>query len=347
MELVKLGGNAFSCPKIKPGLTSLLDNPDNAQAYLAPLTDCISGYFSAGQLGSIDVYLRATAGVRNLPTQADKDKVLGLAKQVLNNQGYGSVDVDIITGQDEGINAWLNVNDLLGTLGDPFGTRGMIEMGGASMQVVFAPANPPKDHGIEIKAGGQTHSVYAYSYPDLGINLASDSFNQPAATAGCFPKGVKEATVDSDFDTCQKQILSHPQFAPKKSSADEVGLEGVYQPPIFGNFISIGVFGTTAAEAGINNMSPKQLRELADKSLCGKSADELKESYPEAPLRNFLCFNAAYLSSVLSGNSAQDDLRQNGLGFPDTTNLLYATNNIAGKDAGWPRGVILRQLLKD
>ena len=314
----------------------------DSTTYFTSLITCLEAYFSGDRKinqSTIKLYLKATAGVRNLPTEAEQDQVLSLAKTALETSNFNTVESSVITGQGEGIAAWLNVNDLLGVLKSGAPTRGIIEMGGASMQVVFAPANPPTEYGVNLSIGSNKYSLYAYSYPNLGINLAGGNFN----TTGCFPAGANNSTTASNYATCKASILSDSAFNPRTNSAEEVGLNEIYQPPIFGDFITLGVFGGFASDYGLENLSPVKVTNLASDTLCGKTIAELQSIYPNAQFTGNGCFIASYLDALLSGK--EGNLLIQGLGFLVDTDIIFATNTIAGQATGWPRGFLYQRLI--
>ncbi|XP_071940779.1 probable apyrase 4 isoform X6 [Coffea arabica] len=80
----------------------------------------------------------ATAGLRMLE-KGVQDRILEACRTVLRGSGFRFYDdwASVISGSDEGVYAWVVANYALGTLGgDPKQTTGIIELGGASAQML-------------------------------------------------------------------------------------------------------------------------------------------------------------------------------------------------------------------
>lgn len=90
-------------------------------------------------------------------------------------------------GTEEGMYGWVALNYLKGTFGEqPPSQRsfGLIEMGGASLQVTFQPAalekggDSPKLPGlVPVVLGGKTYHVYTHSYLSYGTEFCAPPYN--------------------------------------------------------------------------------------------------------------------------------------------------------------------------
>ena len=85
-------------------------------------------------------------------------------------------------GSDEGINAWMTINFLLGSLGGSGleHTVPTIDLGGGSMQLTFHPkedgtsASAPEGYVLQKTAFGDTFDIYTHSYLGLGLMSARE-----------------------------------------------------------------------------------------------------------------------------------------------------------------------------
>ena len=84
----------------------------------------------------------------------------------------------------KGVYAWITINSLLGLIGpddaDPTGTAAVMDLGGASTQIVFEPtfdpASPaklaPGDHVYDLDFAGKAHVLYQHSHLGYGLMQA-------------------------------------------------------------------------------------------------------------------------------------------------------------------------------
>ena len=94
----------------------------------------------------------------------------------------GDNAVEIMEGSDEGINAWMTINFLLGSLGGSGleHTVPTIDLGGGSMQLTFHPkedgtsASAPEGYVLQKTAFGDTFDIYTHSYLGLGLMSARE-----------------------------------------------------------------------------------------------------------------------------------------------------------------------------
>jgi len=82
----------------------------------------------------------------------------------------------IMSGDEEALFTYLTVNYLEGNLGKPLGqTTGVLEMGGASLQVIFQPDTDILANEMPYYYNETLYSVYATSYM-FGIDLARERY---------------------------------------------------------------------------------------------------------------------------------------------------------------------------
>jgi guanosine-diphosphatase len=131
------------------------------------------------------VAVKATAGLRLLP-QSQSDAILKAVEKRLEEEYPFKLHggVEIMDGKDEGVYAWITANYLLDNFskGD---TLAVLDLGGASTQIVFEPTFADKEskmvegeHKYELKFGGKKYELYQHSYLGYGLMRARMSVHK-------------------------------------------------------------------------------------------------------------------------------------------------------------------------
>ena len=161
--------------RVKPGLSAFADDPIAAGASLEPLLEYAASFVPADALASTPALLYATAGLRSVPTDR-AERVLASCRETLRRSPFRFRERDamILPGEREGLYAWVAANYAAGTLGAaPANTVGVLELGGASMQITFRPERkPPEAFRVELLAARRKWSVYTHSALGLGQETA-------------------------------------------------------------------------------------------------------------------------------------------------------------------------------
>lgn len=173
----------------QPGLSKYADDPLAAAKSLDGLLEEAMRVVPPALTHCTPVAVKATAGLRLLPGSQSADILKAVEKRIketypftLSDDGKGVVVMD---GKDEGVYAWITANYLLETIGareheeKSKGTYAVLDLGGASTQIVFEPAftKPGKhleegEHKYELRFGGKTHVLYQHSYLGYGLMRA-------------------------------------------------------------------------------------------------------------------------------------------------------------------------------
>jgi guanosine-diphosphatase len=152
------------------------------------------------------VAVKATAGLRLLGKH-QSDAILTEVRQWLEAEWpftMGGKDaVAIMDGKDEGVYAWITINYLLGLIGPSAKdgeTAAVMDLGGASTQIVFEPSFPsddltlsPGDHVYELTLPSGKHTLYQHSHLGYGLMQARRSVHNLIAFTYIWqsaPKGV-------------------------------------------------------------------------------------------------------------------------------------------------------------
>ncbi|KAH9936434.1 nucleoside phosphatase family-domain-containing protein [Fomitopsis serialis] len=176
----------------QPGLSSYSGRPQEAAQSLDVLLDEAVKIIPKALQSCTPVQVKATAGLRLLGA-AESAAILDAVKAHLHTRYPFSLKDDdgvvIMDGKDEGVYAWITANYLLNTIrGDsPAGTPSyaVLDLGGASTQIVFEPVfgKPdstlePGEHKYDLAFGGKTRVLYQHSYLGYGLMRARQSVHR-------------------------------------------------------------------------------------------------------------------------------------------------------------------------
>jgi guanosine-diphosphatase len=189
----------------RPGLSKYAKDPESAAKSLDPLMQEAERVVPRSMWKCTPVAVKATAGLRLLG-HTESQEILDAVKDRLENKYQFAVvkndGVVIMDGKDEGVYAWITANYLLDTLpsGPPksgFDSQSSItpyavlDLGGASTQIVFKPLFDRDGDGVEddegleegehkydLHFGGQTHELYQHSYLGYGLMRARASVHR-------------------------------------------------------------------------------------------------------------------------------------------------------------------------
>ncbi len=323
-----------NCKQITPdkGIASLSPNNQSAMnGYLEPLISFAKSKIPTTGISETQIFLRATAGVRNLSPADKQIHIMSLATNTLASSGFSKFsEARVLSGFQEGAAQWLNVNHALGLLGQvPQKTVGIIEMGGTSEQITFIPEDQPNSFPITLL--GQTYPLYSYSYNHLGANEAASVQlpNNPCNSSTASSSYVSCKTAWGDY--LNDNIACEPLC----------GLQGASQPPIPKDMIFRITGGppTGIAQAcGLSSFSSQAIDPI------GNSACNNQSPCPSFKGdSNRLCKLLGLLSSELSGSGASFA----GFGFSqDTKNILPPDKdgNINGQETTWTKGFVLAKV---
>ncbi|CAD5124427.1 DgyrCDS12710 [Dimorphilus gyrociliatus] len=218
--------------KVTPGISSFGDKPAEASDHLKPLLSYAASYVPQHKHKETPLYIMATAGMRMLNEKQQASILDDLRVDVpLEFQFlFHSNHVEVISGKQEGVFAWIALNFALGKLDHSIGddplvavesssktgklhvrkrTVGVLDMGGGSLQVAFevpqfikfqTREELPKSLMAEINLGcttgdvKHTYRVYVTTYLGFGANAARKTYEE-----AMFLKNKHLSTV---FDPC-------------------------------------------------------------------------------------------------------------------------------------------------
>lgn len=209
--------------KIHPGVSTFAENvaavgPDHLKA----LIDTALNEIPASQVSETPIFLLATAGVRFLPKHQQTSLLGGICTYLKANTQFQLPDcasnIQVISGETEGLYGWIAANYLLGGFDKPdehahgkgHHTYGFLDMGGASAQIAFAPnSTEAEKHSNDLKlvrlrrldGSPAEYKVFTASWLGFGANKARERFveglqEQYGKAKGdipdpCLPKGLR------------------------------------------------------------------------------------------------------------------------------------------------------------
>jgi guanosine-diphosphatase len=262
------------------GLSSFAGHPTAAAESLNPLLDEALRVVPNSLHKCTPVAVKATAGLRLLPGAQSADILDAVTSHLRSAYPFALPDkaadvVAIMDGSDEGVFAWVTANYLLGSI-RPDSTPGaadshtvaVLDLGGASTQIVFAPVTGaplyPGEHKYDLEFGGSTRVLYQHSYLGYGLMRARASVHRvvdfmaalhemPPSAAGtvsnpCLARGtqrvielaaeggaLKNVTMDGGdvggFGACQR-IVDLVLAKDAVCAVRPCAFGGVYQPAL-------------------------------------------------------------------------------------------------------------------
>ena len=266
-------------------LSDYKDKPDLAFDAIAPLLKDAKSYLKDYDTKNVVVNVLATAGMRLIPVANQNAIYVALRLNIASN-GFKVGLTKTITGEDEGLYTWADVNYLQGAdvLGNP---SGIIEIGGASMQIAY----PSSTKGYrKVKINNKDYDIYSQTWLGFGNNEMLDLINASQDRDYCYPKGLKDGKIvgNFNFDNCASRynsLINHEgKIFPIYSDQSIIGVSGLYYTLAFWKI----------------NEAPIKL-ESKIKETCTLNYADLKLMYPnvESGILNKQCANAVYTDQLL------------------------------------------------
>ncbi|KAK1217322.1 Guanosine-diphosphatase [Marasmius sp. AFHP31] len=175
----------------KGGLSDFASRPADAASSLDELMDEAVRVVPESLRSCTPVAVKATAGLRLLPETQREGILEAVERRLKENYQFkvhGPDGVVIMDGKDEGVYAWITANYLLDTIRDPTKnaeTYAVLDLGGASTQIVFEPkfTKPDSkleegDHKYDLEFLGKKYVLYQHSYLGYGLMRARMRIHQ-------------------------------------------------------------------------------------------------------------------------------------------------------------------------
>lgn len=335
--------------------------PGNAGASgIQPLLSALNTYMDSNGIAKhqVSVSVLATAGMRLV--DADTSSVIYQSvKSTIARNSFAVRQVGTLSGQNEGLYAWADVNYLAGNFKAGAVTQGIVEVGGASSQVAFVTSSSQDPNVVTALVNDVRYPVFSVSYLGLGQNQARLAMINDSASGGvnasvCYPNNTTGAPAAYDADagnisisirttgssygaacyaTYAKVITSVTASAANNYPAAQISSLGGFNSTQFLGLSAIyNVFKDWGA---LDVANPQQSLESAVTRKCtGSNAwPRVLAQYKNVPsvFSQNACANATYLNAYLYGSQS--------LGI--NPSRLSATGTINGSELTWTRGFLV------
>lgn len=256
--------------------------------------------------------------------------------------------------------AWITVNFLLGRLGakprKTGGTVAIMDLGGASTQVVFEPNTPtqhPK-HRAVVNFDSREHVLYQHSYLGYGLMQARKRIAEPKTEFARGKEAALQDTVDEDpnpclpdpkqpkhkttFEMCSSHALAQGLFNQTSPCPDSpCNFDGVHMPPLdeefAGDVVAFSYFYDRFSELDLPmKMTVGEIRTWAE-AVClhddeplpagGKTQSLARKIKAAAEGNPHFCLDMTYISSLLANY---------GLGMQ---RAVKVAKKVEGYETGW------------
>ncbi|KAI3926856.1 hypothetical protein MKX01_032771 [Papaver californicum] len=366
IPFIGFDGKGSKSFKVRPALVEFADDPENAGSSILRLLKFAKKRVPKTQWKNTRVWLMASEGLRGVGLDASK-AILDSCRRVLRSSGFLFENkwASLLTGQDEGVYAWVAANYALGTLGsDPQETTGIVELARFSVQVTFALREPaPMEFSRMITLAGVTYNLYAQSTVTLGQDaawksvhnsnvLTSSSGSLKEIASPCIPKGYGRTLSPSvAVDTSHKELLApdsvgnFPACRFKASALLQKRSDECLHPPcetvstllpqlrgkpvLPENFFYISEFFGLVPKTTLTEL------ESAGRHYCDDDWEKLKDDHQGIDELDLLryCFSSAYIVALL----------HDGLGIPMNDKRIGFANQAESVPLDWTLGAFILQ----
>lgn len=284
--------------KIMPGLASIYSSQQDIDDYLDRL-------FVEVPVKPLRLRIYATAGMRLLPKPLQYRQFALVKKWFDQHPDYQLEEARTISGVEEGLFAWMSVNQSLNRFagsGDPVAT---LDIGGASVQIVFPVADDEElnsDDKIYLDIYGRHYALFIHSFLGLGQTELTHQFLDDKS---CFPVGYKMPagrSASGNIRLCSQHVETLVNKIHRV--ADQIA-PTLSQHPVR-EWVAIGGLATVL-HGDIYNTIPKpftlqSLYDTANVQACQQSWKTMKARYPHNTfLYDYCLLPAAYYALIVKG----------------------------------------------
>lgn len=314
----------------KPGIDKYFQQPTEILQGLNRLFDQATMLDLKTQ-AQIPVYLLATGGMRFLPDYQQQEIYKQLNRDLELKRPFQLKSMKTITGEQEALFGWLAANDVMERLGKrPSKTFGLLDLGGASMEVAYAESKPsPGSH--KFCMANRCYSIYTKSILDLGIEHSLSHIVTAPEAAFCYPRDYQiNAEHFGSYNLKQCEALS------RQDIQDKLGEVAKHIPAKHTFIATAGFYYTFHFFKAANTIASL---ELATEKACSQTTwlDLLKQHPNDKPERvRKYCFASALIAALLT--------KPNGIGLTPTMKMRVA-KYYHHKDITWARGAAIYLLV--
>lgn len=283
--------------KIQPGIASVDLNTASINQYLDTL-------FSETSDKAIPVYFYATAGMRLLSNEKQQIYYEKIRQWFEVNSQWPLLQAKTISGKEEGLYGWLAVNyGLGGLMADDIPLAGVMDTGGASVQVTFPITNTEavdNDSRIELDLYGKHFKLFVHSFLGLGQNELD---HQYLDAANCFSKNYQlpnGTPAHGDFSLCKQETSSLINTIHHVDTIVKPVLESNPVQAWYGIGAISYLVQTPPLKLTKNEFSTQDLATWADQEFCHQDWSSLNAQYPHNEYLYTSCLNASYFYALFT-----------------------------------------------
>jgi hypothetical protein len=347
-DFVEIGNMAELAPSGLKALSAFADNARLAGPQgIAPLLDAIADTLAGSAIprSAVRVDVLATAGMR-LVEQGNPPAagaIYASVRETIAAAGYRTGSVATISGENEGLYAWVDVNYLYRNFQQRSATKGIVEVGGASAQVAYAAGDAGHPGVTTHLINGVSYPVLSVSYLGLGQNEARKAMIGLAGTGNnaCYPdNGGGSAPASFNADTV------NPAYTITSGAYRYGDCDSLYRSvlsdyrlqksAIAGGVDSTGFIGLSSIFFAMRDWNvleqPAMLGSQVGAQCSGADAWSLKVAPLQKGTSKFAqnaCANGTYLNALLFSPAS-------GLGLRG--DQVRAVETINGSAPTWTRG---------
>lgn len=211
---------------LKPGLSSFDVDAVGAAHSLDPLLKKAVEVIPKHQRPCSPIAVKATAGLRLLGEEKSTKILAAVRKHLENDYPFPVVagdGVSIMSGEEEGVYAWVTANFLLGNIGaaERRATSAVFDLGGGSTQIVFEPTFPSNEkmvdgeHKYNLNYGSDNYELYQFSHLGYGLMQSRDKVN-----ALLVKNAIKDGSITPNAKSTEHTVVS-PCMPPDVQSKSE------------------------------------------------------------------------------------------------------------------------------
>ena len=318
--------------KINTPLAGFADKPETAGTLgVKPLIDnaliFIKATYPTFDISTIKTSVLGTAGMRLISEDLQKKIYLSVSQLILDSKLTLGI-TQTITGQQEGLYSWADVNYLLDNFKNTDSKpKGIIEVGGASAQIVFVTANSENPNITKVTINGNEYNLFAISYLGLGQDQFRKNIYKDNAATGvnnpldsCYQTGFSSETpvIKGKFNYNECLEGDNKYLSNKFSIANDINNISDFASQKF-----VGVGAMYYVFNSYKILDNTDLLENKIKEYCSKDYSKAETG------QDNLCFNSIY----------EQDLLHNLLKFNNDN--FVTLNKINESTLTWTLGYLL------
>jgi len=345
--------------KVKPGLSTFAKKPQGIMNYLKPHMELAKTVVPKNKRAHTPIFVLATAGMR-LEAKQDTEDVMNEVRRILSNTSfnpfnYTRPNVQVLSGEEEGVFAWVALNYILGffdSYKSPHESTGIMEMGGGSTQIAFIPDSQPWAFQYTLILGLRKYDLYVHSHLNYGKNGVQRQIAEYLAATGtvynpCLLVGdtqtyllengtyVQNIGIGSPQDclTILATFVEIPTGQEISCQPKPCAVENNYQPQLPNmTYFAVGEFDGTPQDLGVLQSDyglDIDVLKAEGEHYCQTTVEDATAKGIKRSDVSEDCVMSLYIPTLLGA-----------YGITNTTHV-YATPVLKGKGIEWAMGALI------